>query len=180
MHKQLRSYARSDYYRTLKVSNISPMMPRCGFGSASSATNTDIKYYEYGHIARYYRKTARCGHCAIAAHEQEGENACPNGQASGIKSCINCRNSHTAWNRACPAYKAASEKAKEAYAHRSRQFAIANTTASITETNQGRIFPPFTTQLESSEKYTTISRKKKRLLRRKNTITRSQFRAASS
>jgi hypothetical protein len=139
-----------------------------------------FKYYKYGHIARYCRKTAKCGYCAAAAHEQEGENACSNGQASGIKKYVNCRNNHTAWDQACPTYKAASEKAKEAYAHRPRQFAIANTIASITETNQGRMFPLFIMQLGSNEGYTTISRKKGRPLRRGSIIIRSQFRAASS
>jgi hypothetical protein len=132
-----------------------------------------FKCYEYGHIAKYCRKTAKCGYCAAAAHKQKGENACPNGQASGIKRCVNCRNSHIAWDWACPAYKVASEKAKEAYAHRPRQFAIASIATSITEINQGRMFPLFITQLESSEGYITISRKKGRLLRRESTIIRS-------
>jgi hypothetical protein len=139
-----------------------------------------LKCYEYEHIAKYCRKTAKCGYCAAAAHEQKGENACFNEQASGIKKYVNCRGSYTAWDRACPAYKAASEKAKEAYAHRPRQFAIASTTASITKINQGRMFPSSTTQLGSSEGYTTISRKKGRPLKRGNIITRSQSKTASS
>jgi hypothetical protein len=130
-----------------------------------------FKCYKYGYITRYCKKTAKCGYCAAAAHKQKGKNACPNRQASGIKKCVNCRNSHIAWNRACPVYKTISERAKKAYAHRPRQFAIISTTTSITKTNQGRMFPLFTTQLRSSEGYITISRKKRRPLRRGSIIT---------
>jgi hypothetical protein len=72
--------------------------------------------------------------------------------------------SHTAWNRACPAYKNASERAKKAYTHRPRQFVIVSTMASIIESNKGRMFLFFITQLNSSDGYTIISRKKGRPL----------------
>jgi hypothetical protein len=139
-----------------------------------------FKCYEYGYIAKYCRKTARCGHCAAAAHEQKNENACFNKQPNGKKKCVNCKGSHTAWNRACPAYKNASEKAKEAYTHRLRQFVVASTTASTSESNKGRMFLPFITQLSSSDGYTTVSRKKERPPSRTVSITRSQSRASSS
>jgi hypothetical protein len=98
-----------------------------------------FKCYKYGHIAKYCRKTARCEHCAAAAHEQENENVCSNKQPSGTKRCVNCISRHTAWNRACPAYKNASERAKEAYTHRPRQFVVASTTANTSESNKGRM-----------------------------------------
>jgi hypothetical protein len=139
-----------------------------------------FKCYKYGHIAKYCRKTARCGHCAAAAHEQRGENACPNKQPSGTKKCVNCRGSHTTWDRACPAYKNASERAKEAYTHRPRQFVIASTMANTSESNKGCMSPPFITQLSSSDGYTTVSRKKGRPPSRTVSIIRSQFRASSS
>jgi hypothetical protein len=85
-----------------------------------------------------------------------------------------------AWNRACPAYKNASEKAKKAYTHRPRQFVIASITASTNEFNKGRISFSFITQSSSSDGYTIISRKKGRPLNRTVSITRFQFRASSS
>jgi hypothetical protein len=115
-------------------------MFECEFYDATLRIRQCFKYYEYGHIAKYYMKTARCGHCAAAAHEPKDENACSNKQPNGTKKCVNCRGSHTTWNRACPAYKNASEKAKKAYTHRPRQFVIANTTASTSEFNKGRMF----------------------------------------
>jgi hypothetical protein len=139
-----------------------------------------FKCYKYEHIAKYCRKTARCGYCAAAAYEQEGENACPNKQPSGKKRCVNCRSSHTAWDRACPAYKNASERAKKAYTHRPRQFVVASTTASTSESNKGRMFPSSITQLNSSDGYTIISRKRGRPPNRTVSITRFQFRAFSS
>jgi hypothetical protein len=129
---------------------------------------------------KYCRKTARCEYCAAAAYEQKDENACPNKQPSGKKRCVNYRGSHTAWDRACPAYKNASEKAKKAYTHRPRQFVVTSTTASTSESNKGRMSPSFITQLSSSDGYTTISRKKKRPLSRTVSIIRSQSRASSS
>jgi hypothetical protein len=139
-----------------------------------------FKCYKYGHIAKYCRKTARCGYCATAAHEQKDENACPNKQPSGTKKCVNCRGSHTAWDRACPAYKNASERTKEAYTHRPRQFVVASTTVSTSESNKGRISFLFITQLSSSDGYTTISRKKGRPPSRTVSIIRFQFKASSS
>jgi hypothetical protein len=85
-----------------------------------------------------------------------------------------------AWDRACPAYKKASEKAKKAYTHRPRQFVVASTTASTSESNKGRMSPSFITQLNSSDGYTTISRKKERPLSRTVSIIWFQFRASSS
>jgi hypothetical protein len=77
------------------------------------------------------------------------------------KKCVNCKSSHTTWDRACPAYKNASEKAKKAYTHRPRQFVIISTTASTSESNKGRMSPFFITQLNSSDSYITISKKKR-------------------
>jgi hypothetical protein len=119
-------------------------------------------------------------HCAAAAYEQKNENAYFNKQLSDTKKCVNCRSSHTAWNRACPAYKNASKRAKKAYTHRPRQFVIASTTASISEFNKGRMFFSFIMQLSSSDDYIIVSKKKERPLSCIVNITRSQSRASSS
>ena len=50
--------------------------------------------HQFGHIGRYCRNKARCGHCAGVAHLQ-GEGECPQ-LASGKKKCINCRGPHLA------------------------------------------------------------------------------------
>jgi hypothetical protein len=83
-------------------------------------------------------------------------------------------------DRACPAYKDASERAKEAYTHRPRQFVVASMTASTSESNKGRMSPPSITQLSSSDGYATISRKKGRPPSCTVSITRFQSRASSS
>lgn len=79
------------------------------------------KCYGYGHLARYCTKTARCGHCAAAAHAG-GEQACPERNGSGKKRCVNCSGRHVAWDRSCPAAQEQRERVKEAYQFRPRQF----------------------------------------------------------
>jgi len=119
---------------TLHVSNVDAAKRLCSDGliweaqifdcepfCADLRTQQCFKCYQFGHVARYCQKTARCGHCAAAAHV-EGERSCPEVAPSGRKRCVNCKGSHTAWDRRCPAARAQRDRIKEAYQHRPMQF----------------------------------------------------------
>jgi hypothetical protein len=77
--------------------------------------------HQFGHIGRFCKNKARCGHCAGAAHSQ-GEAGCP--QLHGSKKCVNCGGPHPAWDRQCPKALEVKEQAHVAYQHRPRQFEV--------------------------------------------------------
>jgi hypothetical protein len=81
----------------------------------------------------------------------------------GIKRCVSCRSGYTAWNRLYPAYRNAKKRAKKAYAHRPRQFAVASTVMPAKTPNQERMLPPSQpiTQIQSGDGYNIVNRKKK-------------------
>jgi hypothetical protein len=87
--------------------------------------------HQFGHIGRYCKNKARCGHCAGPAHPQ-GEASCP--QAQGTKRCVNCSRSHPAWHRQCPKALEAKERAYIAYQHRPRQFEVLGKTNQVGNT----------------------------------------------
>jgi hypothetical protein len=77
--------------------------------------------HQFGHIGRFCKNQARCGHCAGAAHPR-GEKECP--QLNGRKRCVNCSGPHAAWDRQCPKALEAKERAQAAYQQRPRQFEV--------------------------------------------------------
>jgi hypothetical protein len=76
----------------------------------------------YGHVGRYCRATARCGHCAGSAHPG-GDDDCPARKGEIPHRCVNCQGPHAAWNAGCPAYQEQRAKATAAYGERPLTYA---------------------------------------------------------
>ncbi len=107
-----------------------------------------FKCYGFGHIARFCKANARCGHCGAAAHAG-GEGACPQHDRGAEKRCATCGGGHTTWDRRCPEAKRQREKAAEAYLHRPKQFVVAGSDGSRT-TSRGSTQGPVTSQTPPS------------------------------
>jgi hypothetical protein len=81
------------------------------------------KCWDFGHMARWCKKEARCGRCAATAHEG-GEENCPSNTGEVPKRCPVCGKDHTVWDRKCPEATRRWNTAREAYAHRPARFEI--------------------------------------------------------
>jgi hypothetical protein len=115
-----------------------------------------FRCHQFGHIGRYCKNKARCGHCAGAAHPQ-GEVDCP--QIHGTKKCVNCGGPHPAWHRECPKALEAKEQAHVAYQHRPRQFEVLRTTT----TSRVRSATPASSQ-DSDDGFQTVRSKRQRTI----------------
>jgi hypothetical protein len=81
------------------------------------------KCWDFGHMAKWCKKEARCGRCAATAHEG-GEENCPSNRGEVPKRCPVCGKGHTVWDRKCPEATKHWNTAREAYAHRPARFEI--------------------------------------------------------
>jgi hypothetical protein len=78
-----------------------------------------FKCYQYGHVARFCRNTARCGFCAAPGH---ATNDCMAKEEPAKHRYVNCRMSHCLWARECSARKGRAEAARIAYKNRPLRF----------------------------------------------------------
>ncbi|OJD09426.1 hypothetical protein ACJ73_10327 [Blastomyces percursus] len=91
----------------------------------------------YGHIAKFCRRSAVCGHCAVEGHTDKNCAALLEGKKT---ICCNCKGEHPAWALNCPERRAAVEQAREALRNRPLRFVVqaADDEGWITPRKRGR------------------------------------------
>ena len=78
-----------------------------------------FKCFSYGHVAKMYQNTLRCGICAALGHTALN---CLRSEDRTKFRCIPCSGNYVSWSPECPKRKKRKEAAKAAYNNRPTHF----------------------------------------------------------